>query len=127
MKAAALFLAVYGGLGAVLGGGSAQWPMLLFPAGAFALAQGSRLARAVAVLLGLALAGACAFVSWRAGHNGGAEWFVERFQLTALFWLGISALLAAPLFRRDGAPDAEPQVLADETPGFEPATELEPA
>ncbi|MDX6771041.1 MAG: hypothetical protein SF051_16035 [Elusimicrobiota bacterium] len=112
----ATILAVYGGGGAFMMEAGGEWPMLLFPLGVILVAVSGPLPRAVASAFTFSLSALCAMVAWRALGRGSPEWFMLRFELLSLFWLGMSGLVAAPLFER-------PQ--RAETP--EPEAEAEPA
>jgi hypothetical protein len=111
----ATIFALYGAGGAFMTNTGREWTMFLFPIGAILLATGGPLSRAVTSAFTFSLSALCAMIAWRALGRGTPEWFVTHFEMMSLFWLGMSALLAAPLFER-------PETV--ETP--EPVTEAEP-
>lgn len=114
----ATILALYGAGGAFMTNTGREWTMFLFPLGTILVATGGPLSRAITSAFTFALSALCAMIAWRAVGRGSPEWFVTHFEMMSLFWLGMSALLAAPLFERPERaeapePEAEPAFEAE--------------
>lgn len=125
IQSAATILAFYGAAGAFTTNSGSEWTMFAYPLAVIAVATLGPLNRAVASAFTFSLSALCAMVAWRASARGGADWFVTHYAMLSLFWAGMSALTAAPLFETV-APEQEP---APEEPVAleEPEAELEPA
>jgi hypothetical protein len=123
IQTAATILALYGAGGAFMTNAGREWTMFVFPLAAILVATLGPLNRAVASAFTFSLAWLCAMIAWRAASRGSAEWFMTHYAMMGLFWAGMSALVAAPLF--EAAPDLvlEPE----QEPVEEPALEAEPA
>lgn len=108
----ATILALYGGGGAFMTDTGREWTMFLFPLGVLIAATGGPLARAVGSAFTFSLSALCAMIAWRALGRGSPEWFMAHYELLSLFWLGMTALVAAPLFESpaaSAAAQAEPE------------------
>lgn len=121
IQSAATILALYGAGGAFMTNSGREWTMFAYPLAAVFVAALGPLNRAVVSAFTFSLAALCAMIAWRAAGRGGAEWFLTHYAMMTLFWTGMSALTAAPLF--EAVPQAEPEADAAE----EPALEAEPA
>lgn len=122
IQAVATFVALYGAAGAFMTSSGGEWTMFLFPLAAIAAARGGAFARAVSAAFTFSLSALCTMIALRAARNGGAEWFLAHYQMMGAFWLGVSALIAAPLFERPAAAELAEAETADELDA-----ELEPA
>lgn len=120
IQAVATFFALYGGCGAFMADTGREWTMFLFPLAAMAAAAFGALPRAVVSAFIFSLSALCAMIAWRAMGRGTPEWFLVHYGMLSLFWLGMSALTAAPLFEASAVAPA-PQV----EPEAEPALEAE--
>ncbi len=118
ISAVAAFLALYGGAGAFMTNTGREWTLFAFSFGAILLAVSGPLSRAIVSAFTFSLSALCAMIAWRALGRGTAEWFLTHYGMMSLFWLGLSALLAAPLFERP-AVAAEPETDAEPEPVLE--------
>lgn len=124
IQSAATILALYGAGGAFMTNSGREWTMFAFPVAVIGVATLGPLNRAVASAFTFSLSALCAMIAWRALGRGSADWFITHHAMLSLFWAGMSALTAAPLFE---AVAPEPEALPDPAALEEGGAELEPA
>jgi hypothetical protein len=124
IQTAATILALYGAGGAFVTNSGREWTMFAYPLAVIAVATLGPLNRAVASAFTFSLSALCAMIAWRALGRGSADWFLTHYAMMSLFWAGMSALTAAPLFETVAA---EPELAAEPASLEEPEAELEPA
>lgn len=122
ISAVAALLALYGGTGAFVTNTGREWTLFLFTFSAIILAVGGPLSRAIVSAFTFSLSALCGMIAWRALGRGSPEWFLTHYGMMSLFWLGMSALLAAPLFERPAvAPEPESESESEVELEAEPA------